>query len=155
VPQWTADGEALCTAELDQAFTSIASDGAGGAIVAWQDERTGIETDIYAQHVGDPSTGIESVPPAAPITVVRNVPNPFAGTTEIQLRLRVASSIDVEVYDVAGRRVRAQSFARGEGLQWLPFDGRDEAGRLLPSGVYFYRVSANGQTVTSKMVIAR
>jgi hypothetical protein len=37
----------------------------------------------------------------------------------------------------------------------LSFDGRDDAGRLLPSGVYFYRVHANGTTVSRKMVIAR
>jgi len=39
---------------------------------------------------------------------------------------------------------------------WLrvPFDGRDGAGRALPSGVYLYRVTSNGTTVTSKMVIA-
>jgi len=41
------------------------------------------------------------------------------------------------------------------GSKTMSFDGRDERGRLLASGVYFYRVSANGTTVTKKMVIAR
>ncbi len=48
--QWTADGVALCTANGDQAEPQITSDGAGGAIVTWQDHRGGYY-DIYAQRV--------------------------------------------------------------------------------------------------------
>jgi predicted lipoprotein with Yx(FWY)xxD motif len=48
--QWTADGVHLCTATGLQRNPQITSDGAGGAVVAWGDERTG-DTDIYAQRV--------------------------------------------------------------------------------------------------------
>jgi len=51
VPQWTADGVALCTAASDQLYPTIVSDGAGGAIVTWQDYRSGTTSDIYAQRV--------------------------------------------------------------------------------------------------------
>ncbi len=50
VPQWTTDGVALCTAARDQTSPSIVPDGAGGAIVTWQDLRNG-NYDIYAQRV--------------------------------------------------------------------------------------------------------
>jgi hypothetical protein len=50
-PQWPANGVALCTAASDQQFTTIASDGAGGAIVTWQDFRSGTANHIYAQRV--------------------------------------------------------------------------------------------------------
>lgn len=50
VPQWTANGVALCTATADQQVPKIASDGAAGAIVVWQDTRNG-NTDVYAQRV--------------------------------------------------------------------------------------------------------
>jgi hypothetical protein len=49
--QWTANGVALCTATRDQSNPTITSDGAGGAIVMWQDNRTGNNADIYAQRV--------------------------------------------------------------------------------------------------------
>jgi hypothetical protein len=49
--QWPADGVALCTASYDQSSPKIASDGAGGAIVTWQDLRNGASLDIYAQRV--------------------------------------------------------------------------------------------------------
>ncbi len=51
VAQWIADGVALCTAVGDQAYPTIASDGIGGAIVTWEDWRTGYDRDIYAQRV--------------------------------------------------------------------------------------------------------
>jgi len=50
-PAWPANGRALCTATNDQQFPTLVSDGAGGAIVTWQDRRGGVDMDIYAQHV--------------------------------------------------------------------------------------------------------
>jgi hypothetical protein len=49
--QWVANGVGLCTATMDQMYPKIASDGAGGAIVAWYDFRPIDDTDIYAQRV--------------------------------------------------------------------------------------------------------
>jgi len=49
-PPWTANGVALCTATNDQFVPTIVSDGAGGAIVAWHDSRSG-NFDIYAQKI--------------------------------------------------------------------------------------------------------
>ena len=50
-PGWPADGRALCTAPLEQLAPVIASDGASGAIVSWQDLRNGANRDTFAQHV--------------------------------------------------------------------------------------------------------
>ena len=52
----------------------------------------------------------------------------------------------LEVYDVAGRRVRSSRLALREGWQDISFDGKDDAGRHLASGVYFYRVSSGADT---------
>jgi len=50
VPQWTANGVALCAAAARQVHPTIVTDAAGGAIVTWYDERNGL-ADIYAQRV--------------------------------------------------------------------------------------------------------
>jgi len=50
VVRWTPDGVALCTDLFEQYSAALAPDGAGGALVAWNDLRSGLE-DIYAQHV--------------------------------------------------------------------------------------------------------
>ena len=51
VAQWTIDGIAISTAPNDQAYPAIASDGAGGAVIAWQDARNGVDWDIFAQRI--------------------------------------------------------------------------------------------------------
>ncbi|MBI5168740.1 MAG: T9SS type A sorting domain-containing protein [Candidatus Eisenbacteria bacterium] len=49
-PQWTANGVAICTAANSQSSVSVASDGAGGAIIGWQDYRA-LNNDIYTQRI--------------------------------------------------------------------------------------------------------
>lgn len=51
VPQWTANGVAICTASGVQSGARMVSDGAGGAILAWEDGRDANNLDIYAQRV--------------------------------------------------------------------------------------------------------
>ncbi len=50
-PQWTANGVAICTATDDQKFPQLISDGSGGAIITWQDYRSGTSNNIYARRV--------------------------------------------------------------------------------------------------------
>lgn len=55
--RWTVNGEVLCTAVDTQNYPQICSDGAGGAIITWNDYRSGSNWDIYAQRIdseGDP-----------------------------------------------------------------------------------------------------
>jgi hypothetical protein len=53
--QWTADGVALCTDPGDQAYPTIVTDGEGGAIVTWYDDRY-VSTDIYVQRISSGGT---------------------------------------------------------------------------------------------------
>jgi len=65
VPQWTPDGVALCSAPFNQVYSTIMSDGAGGAIVAWIDIRDNLNDHIYAQRVnsaGEPQWTADGVP---------------------------------------------------------------------------------------------
>jgi FlgD Ig-like domain len=90
------------------------------------------------------------------LTMLPNVPNPFSRTTELQIGLPSASDVRIEVFDVAGRRVAARTVARASaGWQRVVFDGRDDAGRTLRSGVYFCRVTAAGNSATRKLVVFR
>jgi hypothetical protein len=54
--QWTADGVLLCTATWEQRYPTIVSDGAGGAVVVWQDYRSGTNYDIYVQRISSSGT---------------------------------------------------------------------------------------------------
>jgi len=101
-------------------------------------------------------TGVGDTPALTTLTVLQNRPNPFTSVTDLQVGLPASSRIDVVVYDIAGRRVRALTIGNAPaGWKSIPFDGKDDRGNPLASGVYFYRVSALGKTITNKMVITR
>jgi FlgD Ig-like domain len=102
------------------------------------------------------TTGTGNAPPITALTVLQNHPNPFTGTTELSIGLPAPSDVSVEVFDVAGRKVGEVAVKQAAaGWQTVPFAARDSEGQALASGVYFYRVHANGTTVARKMVITR
>jgi hypothetical protein len=152
---WGEDGVPVCTAITSQSEPVLATDGAAGAIVAWTDPRNG-PSDIYAQRMLQTPTGVEDTPRAPGLALLRVHPNPFTGSTGIDVELASGASVTLDVFDVTGRRVRSDARgAMAAGLQRIPFDGRDDAGRALAAGVYFCRVIAGGAGVTGKMVIVR
>jgi hypothetical protein len=157
VAQWPLNGIALCTAANWQYSPRMVSDGSGGAIVAWQDYRSGTNIDLYAQHVEPGVTNVGGgTPPRSAFAVHANHPNPFSSSTDFEVRLSVPSAISIEVYSVAGRQVRKLDVpASGAGWQRVSFIGVDEAGHPLSSGLYFYRINAAGESATGKMVISR
>ena len=105
-------------------------------------------------HVGA-LTGIGNTPAVTALTVLQNHPNPFNAETDFDIGLPSSSDVSIDVFDVAGRRVSAMTQKGVKGWQRIPFAARDEHGRPLASGVYFYRVTSAGKTITKKMVIAR
>lgn len=106
-------------------------------------------------NVGTPS-GVDGAPSISTLTVLPNFPNPFSGQTAFSIGIVSASDVSIDLFDVAGRRVRRLSISGVEaGWHRLPFSGVDDDGRRLPPGVYFYRVTAGVAKVTNRLVIAR
>lgn len=153
---WAADGVLLCDATLEQQDAELVSDGSGGAFVAWVDNRAG-QYDVYVQRVlsnGAVPITTTAVTSRTPVLRVGDVfPNPFSSSASFELELAERERVHVEIFDVAGRAVRAMSLAGS--THRVTLDGRNDDGRPLPSGVYFCRVRVAGETITRKMVIAR
>lgn len=102
------------------------------------------------------TTPVGDTPSIRTLTLLDNAPNPFSGSTTLRVGLPKASDVEIDVFDVAGRRVRSEHTSTlAAGWRDISFDAHDAAGHELSSGVYFYRVKAAGQTITRKMVIAR
>jgi PKD repeat protein len=86
----------------------------------------------------------------------QNQPNPFGISTTIAFSLPYPAFVKIVVYDVSGRVVRLLTeSAYPAGRHSAAFDGRNDAGESIPSGVYFYRFQSDGQTVTRKMIYRR
>lgn len=136
---------------------TVISNGNGGTIVA-REVGTEAQSSLFVHGIsadGDAPTAIVPLTPPS-LAVSESFPNPFASTTRVDMVLRRAGPVFADVFDVAGRRVRAMPVQHfGSGTQSIAFDGRNDAGRTLPSGVYFLRLEVNGETITRKMVIAR
>ncbi len=130
----------------------------GGAAQNWQgetDESWAI--DNLAVTVSTAVTAIGDTP-AFPksLTLLPNSPNPFGSSTEVRVGLPHEADVRLDVFDVAGRRVASRDAGRmNAGWVRIGFDGRDDRGRALASGVYFYRVTAGRETTTHRMVIGR
>jgi hypothetical protein len=93
-------------------------------------------------------------PGATPaLSAPRVYPNPFAGTTTVEVTLASPGETRVGVYDVAGRRVRTlHAGPLAPGARSFSWDGRDERRAPVPSGVYFVKVEHAGHTRTQKLV---
>jgi hypothetical protein len=78
--------------------------------------------------------------------------SPFSGTTEIRFAQPRASDVRLDVYDLAGRRVRSLTSDAVGIARW---DGRDATGADVGSGVYLYRLTAGGETATGRLVKVR
>ena len=80
-------------------------------------------------------------------------PNPFGTSTHVAVSLMAPARVDLSVYDVAGRRVATlMKNQASRGLHSTVWNGRDESGRTLASGVYFVRLNLNGQTVETRRI---
>ncbi|HEX5133141.1 MAG TPA: T9SS type A sorting domain-containing protein, partial [Candidatus Krumholzibacteria bacterium] len=153
VAQWTIDGVAVCVSSEDQLAPRSAGDGAGGAVLAWKDSRAG-NVDVYTYRIGAAGgtpTGVRGPDAGPALAVTQAFPNPFTRSVRFDFGATIHGPVGMEVFDARGRRV-AHGEVRGGSL-W--FDGRDAAGRELPSGVYLFRFTADGTTATRKAVIVR
>ncbi|MEE9464209.1 MAG: M1 family aminopeptidase, partial [Candidatus Neomarinimicrobiota bacterium] len=73
----------------------------------------------------------------------QNYPNPFNTTTRIDYAVSSAADVEIVLYDLLGREVAELLHEpKHGGYHHLSWDGRDSSGRLMPSGVYFYRLTA-------------
>jgi len=84
-----------------------------------------------------------------------NAPNPFNARTEIRFDLPAAGIYELEIYDVAGRKVAGFGGVGSAGANSLLWDGRDGRGADLGSGVYYYRLRAGSDTATRQMILVK
>ena len=101
-------------------------------------------------------TGIEQ--PAVPETLVLhgNYPNPFNPETQIRFSLPGVMSVRITIYDRLGREIkRLHDGTLPAGPNGLIWDGRDDRGQAVSSGLYFYRLATNGSIKTGKLVLLR
>jgi hypothetical protein len=85
-----------------------------------------------------------------------NYPNPFNPETEISFSLPERNQVSLVIYNILGKKVK--TLVNGEmeaGTHTVSWNGKDEAGNQVASGIYFYKLSAGELTATKKMVLTK
>ena len=132
-----------------------------------QDVATGIGSPAgIVLRVAPVSTEAAAAPSAAPMSpnttaLLTNYPNPFNPETWIPYQLRDAADVQISIYDPRGvlvrqlslgHRVAGQYVSRSRAAFW---DGRNEVGEPVASGLYFYTLTAGDFSATRKMLIVK
>ncbi|MCK4412848.1 MAG: hypothetical protein KAY32_04830 [Candidatus Eisenbacteria sp.] len=138
------------TSELLLRF--IAADSLGDSVVE------ALIDDLEILTATKASTSVDG-PPPAPLPAhlhLRVGPNPAQAEARVALAVPAGGRVHAAIYDVGGRRIQLLfdgTLAAGD-HEWL-WRGRDSAGRLAPTGVYWVRVAAGNQTISKRLTLIR
>lgn len=90
------------------------------------------------------------------IDLLGNYPNPFNPATTIKYQLAASRPVTLKIYDTLGRDIRTLVNERqNAGAYQVAWDGKDNAGRAVSSGVYFYQLSSENLKQTRQMFLIR
>jgi hypothetical protein len=85
----------------------------------------------------------------------QNFPNPFNPSTSFALSLPEASDYSLRIFNITGQLVKSFSGHLEAGVHNITWDGRNDQGSSVASGVYFYKAEANGFAETRKMMMLK
>jgi hypothetical protein len=155
----------LRASEPSMTFIEIASAGISGDGLSFSFTDTSCEPGTAYRYRVDVRDGSERKvlfetgqisTPAMALFLGQNRPNPFNPSTTINYYLPETCSVVLDVYDVKGAPVRRLvNGRRASGSYTAVWDGCDENGRRMGSGVYFYRLRAGKKVLSRKMILLR
>ncbi len=106
----------------------------------------------------NPSAIVTDINTALParFALYPNYPNPFNPATEIRYAIPQKSQVVLVIYNSLGQQVRMLVNERqNPGVYTSRWDGTDDRGKMVPSGVYLYRLQAEDRLLTGKMLLLR
>jgi WD40 repeat protein len=96
------------------------------------------------------------VPPSYRDQLAQNYPNPFNPTTTIAFSLSKDADVELRIFDLRGASVRTLlNGRRSTGVHRVTWDGANDNGQPIASGVYFYKLTVGSFTDTKKMTVLK
>lgn len=87
-----------------------------------------------------------SLNPIPSYSLLQNHPNPFNVSTEIEYSLSEINDVNISIFNILGREVKSFMIKSQEsGFHKVMWDGKDDSGREVPSGLYFYKIRAESK----------
>jgi flagellar hook assembly protein FlgD len=85
-----------------------------------------------------------------------NYPNPFNPSTTIQYEIPKTARVVLKIYDMLGREVKILvNRVQSPGQKSVIWDGTDQSGNLVSSGIYLYRLQSGEFTESKKMILMK
>jgi flagellar hook assembly protein FlgD len=101
-------------------------------------------------------TTVPKTPPIARNVLFQNYPNPFNPTTLVRYGVASAGDVVITIYNVRGQTVKTLvDETKLPGIYQTTWDGTNERGQTVASGVYFYHLRARDFRATKKMVLLK
>jgi hypothetical protein len=97
----------------------------------------------------DPSAVAEEIATTPRLTLSEN---PFERSVSFRLFLPVDCRVQLEIYDIQGRKVYGEASESSSGTRQFMWDGRDDSGREVGSGIYMVRLHAGTETFTRRLI---
>ncbi|NIR50679.1 choice-of-anchor B family protein [candidate division KSB1 bacterium] len=150
---------------VDEYDTSnISGESFGGAFGAYpftrsghvfvSDQDLGLFVFAFDSNPTSVSSGAAGI--SAGFALLGNYPNPFNPETTISYQLAEQSPVKITIYNQIGKIVRTLlNASQTAGLHRIKWDGKDDAGRAMSSGIYFYQVTAGEFKDTKRMLLLK
>ena len=99
---------------------------------------------------------LEDEPLPSTFKILGNYPNPFNPKTNINFSVEYAAEVDLSIYSLSGKLVcQLQLGALASGSQSIAWEGKDNFGNDVPSGVYIYRLQSESHSEARKMTLLK
>jgi hypothetical protein len=107
---------------------------------------------FFGEGPGDTDTAeLVSVP-----LKVKNYPNPFNPTTNVMFEIQTAGEVNIDIYNVKGQKIRSLVSGNYDaGIHTVTWNGTNDKGSEVPSGIYFYKTQSGKFTTSKKMILMK
>lgn len=111
---------------------------------------------LKSDELDDASESVDVQSPVTSYQLEQNYPNPFNPSTKIEFSVLEAGDVQLAIYNLQGQEIRTLISGPLEaGRHAIRWNGRDNTGKLAPSGVYLYKLRVNGFEETRKMTLMK
>ena len=149
--RWLVNGQ--MTTNLTSTF-EFGSEVKWNTVEAWVFDREDTVRTSWVIKTPVQSQTVEVLPET--FVLAQNYPNPFNPTTNLNYELPRDVAVKLTIYNVLGQSVRVLVNEKQRvGVYSKQWDGRDDAGRLLPSGIYLYRIEAGEFVSVKRMMLMK
>jgi len=123
----------------------------------WTFDRELVINDGYPYHLSEINVSAEKVAVIQPNSIsLRNYPNPFNPETTISFDLFESGEVSLTLYNIKGQEIKSLVNKQlNPGNHKVTWDGKDDNGKELSSGIYFYKLTTHQGVVTNKMMLLK